>query len=140
MLKESFGYFSVIVAVLNYIPYVGPAIMDVLLFVIGLVTFPTLLGALLPPAVFIGITLIEGQFLTPAIVGRRVLKVGPQHPLHKPSDAVRVARDNDIIEMVRAGQKHWAYRLAQRRKGFGLFGTSQAMAYVDSLAGKTAAI
>ena len=32
-------------------------------------------------------------------VGRRVLKVGPQHPLHAPSDAARVARDNDIIEI-----------------------------------------
>jgi predicted PurR-regulated permease PerM len=62
---------------LNYIPYVGPAIMYVLLFVIGLLTYPTLLGALTPPAVFMGITLIEGQFLTPAIVGRRVLNLHP---------------------------------------------------------------
>jgi len=63
--------------VLNYIPYVGPAIMDVLLFGIGLLTFPTLLGALLPPAVFIAITTIEGHFLTPAIVGRKVLNLHP---------------------------------------------------------------
>ena len=63
--------------VLNYVPYVGPAIMDVLLFVGGLLTFPTLAGALLPPAVFIGVTIIEGQFITPAIVGRRVLNLHP---------------------------------------------------------------
>jgi len=63
--------------VLNYIPYVGPAIMDVLLFGIGLLTFPTLLGALLPPAVFIAVTTIEGHFLTPAIVGQRVLNLHP---------------------------------------------------------------
>ena len=62
---------------LNYVPYVGPAIMYVLLFVVGLLTYPTLLGALLPPAVFMAITLIEGQFLTPAIVGRRVLNLHP---------------------------------------------------------------
>ena len=62
---------------LNYVPYVGPAIMYVLLFVAGLLTYPTLLGALLPPAVFIGVTLIEGQFLTPAIVGHRVLNLHP---------------------------------------------------------------
>jgi predicted PurR-regulated permease PerM len=62
---------------LNYIPYVGPAIMDVLLFIIGLVIFPTLLGALMPPAVFMAITVVEGQFLTPAIVGRRVLNLHP---------------------------------------------------------------
>ena len=62
---------------LNYIPYVGPAIMYVLLFVIGILTYPTLLGALLPPGVFMLITLIEGQFLTPAIVGRQVLSIHP---------------------------------------------------------------
>ena len=62
---------------LNYIPYVGPAIMYVLLFVIGLMTYPTFLGALLPPGVFMAITLVEGQFLSPAIVGRRVLSIHP---------------------------------------------------------------
>ena len=62
---------------LNYIPYVGPAIMYVLLFIIGLMTYPTFMGALLPPGVFILITLIEGQFLTPAIVGRKVLSIHP---------------------------------------------------------------
>lgn len=62
---------------LNYIPYVGAAIMHVLFFVIGLVTFPTIAGALLPPALYIVITTIEGQFLTPAIVGRQVLSIHP---------------------------------------------------------------
>jgi predicted PurR-regulated permease PerM len=62
---------------LNYIPYVGPSIMYVLLFVAGLLTYPTLPGALMPPAVFIAITTIEGHFLTPAIVGRQVLQVHP---------------------------------------------------------------
>jgi predicted PurR-regulated permease PerM len=63
--------------ILNYVPYVGPAVMDVLLFVGGLLTFPTLLGALLPPAIFIGVTTIEGQFITPAVVGRSVLNLHP---------------------------------------------------------------
>jgi predicted PurR-regulated permease PerM len=62
---------------LNYVPYVGPAIMDVLLFIGGLLTYPTLLGALAPPAVFIAITIVEGQFITPAIVGRQVLNLHP---------------------------------------------------------------
>jgi predicted PurR-regulated permease PerM len=62
---------------LNYVPYVGPGIMYVLLFTIGLLTFPTLIGALLPPAVFMAMTLVEGQFITPTIVGRRVLQVHP---------------------------------------------------------------
>jgi predicted PurR-regulated permease PerM len=62
---------------LNYIPYVGPSIMYVLLFVAGLLSYPTLLGALMPPAVFMAITLVEGHFLTPAIIGRQVLQVHP---------------------------------------------------------------
>jgi predicted PurR-regulated permease PerM len=41
------------------------------------VTYPTLLGALLPPAIYIAITTVEGQFITPAIVGRRVLSLHP---------------------------------------------------------------
>jgi predicted PurR-regulated permease PerM len=49
----------------------------VLLFGVGLMTYPTLAGALLPPAVFLAITTIEGQFLTPAIIGRRVLLIQP---------------------------------------------------------------
>jgi predicted PurR-regulated permease PerM len=62
---------------LNYIPYVGPAIMYMMLFVIGLLTYPTLAGALLPPSVFMLVTLIEGHFITPAILGRKVLQVHP---------------------------------------------------------------
>jgi predicted PurR-regulated permease PerM len=62
---------------LNYIPYIGPGIMYVLLFAIGLVTFPAWWGALLPPGIFMLITLVEGQFLTPAIIGRKVLMVHP---------------------------------------------------------------
>lgn len=62
---------------LNYVPYVGPSIMYVLLFLVGLLNYPTLLGALLPPASYMAITLVEGQFLTPAIVGRQVLQVHP---------------------------------------------------------------
>ena len=62
---------------LNYLPYVGPGIMYVILFGIGLLSFPTLWGALLPPGIFMAVTLVEGQFLTPAIIGHRVLNVHP---------------------------------------------------------------
>jgi hypothetical protein len=39
----------------------------------------------------------------PVATTRRVLKVGPQHALHRPSDAARMAEDNDVIE-IEAGQ------------------------------------
>ena len=64
--------FGVLAAVLNYIPYVGPAIMVVMLFGVGLVTFPSLSHALLAPLGLIALATVEGHFITPTVVGRRV--------------------------------------------------------------------
>jgi predicted PurR-regulated permease PerM len=61
-----------IVAVANYIPYLGPIVAALLLFVGGLMTFPDVWGALMPPAVFIGFHLIEANFFTPMVVGHRL--------------------------------------------------------------------
>ncbi len=63
--------------ILNYIPYVGPGIMHAILFVIGLLTFDTLLPALIAPLFFMTFTFIEGHFLVPNIIGRQLLL----HPL-----------------------------------------------------------
>jgi predicted PurR-regulated permease PerM len=57
---------------LNYIPYLGPAVMTLILAIAGVVSFPGIVGGLLPAALFLTITSIEGQLLTPFIVGRRV--------------------------------------------------------------------
>ena len=54
-----------IVAVANYIPYLGPIVCALLLFLGGLMTYPDVWGALLPPAVFISFHLIEANFFTP---------------------------------------------------------------------------
>ncbi len=59
-------------AVLNYVPYIGPAIVIATLAVVGLLTFPTLGEALVAPLIFIGVVTIEGHFLTPAFMGRRL--------------------------------------------------------------------
>ena len=61
-----------IVAVLNYIPYLGPIASALLLFVGGLMTFPDAWSALLPPAIFIGLHLVEANVVTPMIVGKRL--------------------------------------------------------------------
>jgi predicted PurR-regulated permease PerM len=58
--------------VLNYIPYIGPACMTVILLGVGLVAFPSLGYALVPPAAFVGLVTLEGQFITPTILGRRL--------------------------------------------------------------------
>lgn len=57
--------------VLNFIPYIGPGIMELGMFAVGLVTFPTLTHAAIAPLLYIAMALIEGQFITPSIVGRR---------------------------------------------------------------------
>ena len=61
-----------IVAVANYVPYLGPIVCALLLFVGGLMTYPDVWGALLPPAAFVGFHLIEANFFTPMVVGHRL--------------------------------------------------------------------
>jgi predicted PurR-regulated permease PerM len=61
--------FGVLAYVCNYIPYVGPAFMVIILAGVGLVSFPTLEYAAVAPALFVCLTTIEGHFITPRIVG-----------------------------------------------------------------------
>ena len=59
-------------AILNFIPIIGPVTMFAVLVVVGLVAFPTIGAGLLAPALFAAMTFLEGHFLTPMIVGRRL--------------------------------------------------------------------
>jgi predicted PurR-regulated permease PerM len=61
-----------IVAVLNYIPYLGPIASILLLALGGLMTFPDPWYALLPAASFAAIHVVEANVITPALVGRRL--------------------------------------------------------------------
>ena len=61
-----------IVALLNYIPYLGPIASALLLFFGGLMIYPDIWGAMLPPGVFIGLHLVEANFFTPMVVGKRL--------------------------------------------------------------------
>jgi predicted PurR-regulated permease PerM len=65
-----------IVAVANYVPYLGPIVSAFLLFFGGLMTFPDVWTALWPPAVFISLHLVEANFFTPMVVGEK-LEVSP---------------------------------------------------------------
>jgi predicted PurR-regulated permease PerM len=58
--------------VLNYLPYVGPATMFLVLFIVALITLPSLLHALAPPLLFAAMTTIEGHLITPSIIGRQL--------------------------------------------------------------------
>jgi predicted PurR-regulated permease PerM len=63
---------GVLAFLLNFIPYIGALIMEVVLLAVGLVTFPTLTHALMAPVLYFAFTTLEGHFITPAIMGRRL--------------------------------------------------------------------
>jgi predicted PurR-regulated permease PerM len=64
--------FGLLTMGLNFIPYIGPAIVAAVLFGVGLVAMPTLYQAALAPALFVAIATLEGHFITPSLVGRRL--------------------------------------------------------------------
>jgi predicted PurR-regulated permease PerM len=64
--------FGALAATLNFIPIVGPIAMFVVLLVVGVVAEPTILLGLLPAAGFLLLITVEGQFLTPTIIGRHL--------------------------------------------------------------------
>lgn len=59
-------------ATLNFFPIIGPVAMFVVLTAVGVITFSTLGAGLIAPLAFIGITFLEGHFVTPTIIGRRL--------------------------------------------------------------------
>jgi predicted PurR-regulated permease PerM len=59
-------------AVLNFFPIIGPVAMFAVLAVVGVIAFSTLGAGLIAPLAFIGITFLEGHFVTPTIIGRRL--------------------------------------------------------------------
>ncbi|MHA6720794.1 AI-2E family transporter [Sphingomonas sp. RS6] len=61
-----------IVALLNYIPYIGPVVAAVLLAVGGLMSFADIGWAMTPPLIMIAAHLIEANVVTPLIVGHRL--------------------------------------------------------------------
>lgn len=63
---------GVMVALLNYMPYLGAAISAVVLGAVALVTFPQLGHALLVPGVFVVLATVEGQLIDPAVLGQQL--------------------------------------------------------------------
>jgi predicted PurR-regulated permease PerM len=57
-------------AALNFFPIIGPVVTFAILTAVGIMSFPTLGGAMLAPLAFVGLTFLEGHFVTPAIIGR----------------------------------------------------------------------
>jgi len=57
-------------AVLNYIPYVGQGLMILTLLAVGLGTQTSAEAILLPALCYMGINFLEGQIITPHLIGR----------------------------------------------------------------------
>jgi len=54
-----------------FVPYIGAAFMAVVLFCVGLASFPGWHEALIATALYVGMVTCEGYFITPNIVGMR---------------------------------------------------------------------
>ncbi len=65
-------FWGALAFLLNYLAFIGPIIVTVLLFAGALLEAPSLLSALAPPAVYFLLHLIEGNAVTPVFVGRRL--------------------------------------------------------------------
>lgn len=61
---------------LNFVPYLGPAVVTILLGVAGVVQYDTLAMAAAAPAIYIAANFIESNLVTPMLVGVR-LRISP---------------------------------------------------------------
>lgn len=61
-----------VMALLNFAPYVGPMIGIGLMLLMGFTTFKGVLPALLPALLYLGLHVLEGELVTPFILGRRM--------------------------------------------------------------------
>ena len=63
---------GIVAAILNFVPLLGAVVGIGIVGMVALVSMPTTTAALLSPAIYLACTALEGQFLTPALVGNRL--------------------------------------------------------------------
>lgn len=66
------AFWGVIAAVLNYIPYIGPALFAAILLGVGLMEGGHGLTPALPALTYVGIHALEGNLVTPTLLGRHM--------------------------------------------------------------------
>jgi predicted PurR-regulated permease PerM len=59
-------------ATLNFFPIIGPVVTFAVLTAVGVMSFSTLSAGLMAPLAFVGLIFLEGHFVTPTIIGRRL--------------------------------------------------------------------
>ena len=63
---------GVMVALLNFMPYLGPMLACGVLAAVAIVTFDAPHAMILPPVVYLTLHLMEGQLVVPFVLGRRM--------------------------------------------------------------------
>jgi predicted PurR-regulated permease PerM len=63
---------GVMAAALNFVPYIGALLGEIIIGIVGLVTFADPVDAWNPVAVYLTLSAIEGQFVTPSVLGHRL--------------------------------------------------------------------
>lgn len=61
------------VGIFNFVPYIGPLVIQAIIFVVGLLTFGTVENAVIAPAILLVVHILESNVVTPMLVGRRVV-------------------------------------------------------------------
>ncbi len=59
-------------ATFNFVPIIGPIATFVVLLAVGLISVPNVAAGLIAPLAFAMLAFVEGHFVTPAIIGRRL--------------------------------------------------------------------
>jgi predicted PurR-regulated permease PerM len=59
--------------ILNFIPIIGPTAIIVTAAAVGFVTSNTIAAAILPPAILLGLDVVEAYFVTPWLLSRRLV-------------------------------------------------------------------
>jgi predicted PurR-regulated permease PerM len=62
---------GVLAFVLNFIPYIGSLLMEIAMFMVGLVSFPSITHALIAPLIYLVCATLEGEVVTPSAVGHK---------------------------------------------------------------------
>ncbi len=67
------GYIALglVAFLLNFLPFVGPLLLKGGLLLLGLAAYPTLLQGVVPALLYAAIVLVESNFVTPFLVGRK---------------------------------------------------------------------
>ncbi|MCB9949089.1 MAG: AI-2E family transporter [Rhodospirillaceae bacterium] len=61
-----------IAGIMNFMPYVGPTVTTLIIGTASMLTFGGWLTILLPPAAYLSLAILEGNFITPLIIGHRL--------------------------------------------------------------------